>query len=479
MNLSEYTRHDATGLARMVRNRETSPGELISLARAAYEAVNPEINAVIEFYADAEEGDGPDHGAFAGVPFLRKDVGATEQGRLQEAGSRLLKGNVAAADSYFIRRIKAAGLCIVGRTAVPEFAISGFTETLLNGVTGNPWNPSRTAGGSSGGAAAAVAAGIVPLAHASDGGGSTRIPAGWCGTVGLNPTRGRVSGGPNRQDPLFGLAREFVVCRSVRDMAAMLDILSGPEPADPFIIVPPDRPYAEELARPVGKLRIGVARTAWGDEPIAADVLAVLDRVALSMQDAGHQTEEIIAPVDRDDLVTGVMGAFNLALADLPETARALGRPLDETTLEPVTLKLLDRVLSMSAPDITHIFESLRRVRCQVAQATAEFDVLLTPTLPITAPGHGRFATTRGDLSLEDFLKGDTNIFTFLSTFNATGQPSVSLPVGESDEGMPIGVQFVGRFADEATLVRLARDVEEAFPWQDRLPLIHAARSQV
>ena len=223
MTLDEYTRMDATALAECVRNGDATMPELVALARMARDRINPITNAMPEFYADAETVGGANDGPFCGVPFLRKDVGSAEKGRLQENGSRLFEGHVADEDSYYVERVRAAGFRIVGRTNVPEFATSGFTETYLRGITRNPWNLERSAGGSSGGAASAVASGIAPIAHASDGGGSIRIPASWCGLVGLNPSRGRISSGPSFQDPLFGLEREFVVCRSVRDMARALD----------------------------------------------------------------------------------------------------------------------------------------------------------------------------------------------------------------------------------------------------------------
>lgn len=470
MNLEEYRALDARALAVLVGRNEITSTELICLARAAHEKINPQINAVVEFYADAEQQSGPSDGPFTGVPFLRKDIGATEAGRLQECGSRLLAGNVAEVDSYYTRRARASGLQYVGRSAVPELAFSGFTESLLNGITRNPWAFDCSAGGSSGGAAAAVAAGIVPIAHASDGGGSIRIPASWCGLVGLNPSRGRVSSGPDGQDGLFGLAREFVVCRSVRDMAYALDVFAGPEAGDPFVIPPPDRPYAEELRRASGPLRIGVARYAWGAVPIAPDVLEVLDQTVGVLQAMGHQIEEIVAPVTPDDIASGVIGAFSLGLAKLPGLAARIGRPLDATTLEPVMLKLLDRVLGMSPADFMAFFDVLRRIRHEVGVKTACYDLLLTPTTPVTAPPHGLYATTREDLSAADFATCDTQILTFLGVFNVTGQPSVSLPLGQSADGMPIGIQLVARFAQEAELVRIAARLEEAMPWAGRRP---------
>lgn len=472
MDFDTYRRLDATALADLVRKREVSALDLTQAARAAFDRLNPALNAVVEFYDDAEALGGPLDGAFPGVPFLRKDIGAAEGGRLQECGSRLLRGQRATEDSALTRRAKAAGLRFVGRSAVPELAFSGFTETLLHGITRNPWALDRSAGGSSGGAASAVAAGIVPMAHASDGGGSIRIPATWCGLVGLNPSRGRISGAPDGQDSLFGLAREFVLCRSVRDMAAMLDVLAGPEPGDPFVIPPPTRPYKHELNLPTPPLRIGLARQAWGSEPIAPEVLAVLDQTARTLEAMGHRLEEIPPPVDAEDVAKGVMGAFCLGLAELPDLAARLGRPLDETTLEPVILRLLDQTLAMTPPQIMAIFDTNRRLRMQMARRTGHCDLLLTPTVPIPAPPHGLFATTREDLSAQDFAKGDTSLFTFLGPFNVTGQPSISLPLGSSPAGLPIGMQLVARFADEALLVRIARDLEQAMPWAGRLPPI-------
>lgn len=472
MNQSDYLALDATGLGALVASGQVAPADPARAARLRHDAVNPQINAVLEFYADAETVAEATKdalgGPLGGVPFLRKDIGAPEAGRLQECGSRLMRGVMADHDGHFIRRARAAGLAIVGRSAVPEFAFSGFTESLLHGITRNPWALDRTAGGSSGGAAAAVAAGIVPMAHASDGGGSIRIPAACCGLVGLNPSRGRVSGGPDGQDALFGLARSFVLCRSVRDMALALDVFSGPEAGDPFIIPHPADPFLSDLGQPTPRLHIGVARTAWGEIALDPQVLAVVDATAALLQSMGHTVEEMASPVQPGDIATGVMGAFNLGLATLPDLALRLGRPLDDTTLEPVTLKLLDQTLRMTPADIMGVFETLRRIRVDIATRTARFDVLLTPTLPVTAPEHGLFATTRPDLSAQGYAMGDTSLFTYLGPFNVTGQPSVSLPLGQSAARLPIGVQLVGRFAAESTLIRLSRDLEQAMPWHKR-----------
>jgi len=452
-----------------------SPAELIGLARRACERVNPVLNAIIEFYDDAEEVPGTDDGVFAGVPFLRKDLGASERGRLQERGSRLWQGHVSTQDTYYTRRAKTAGLRYVARTATPEFGTSGCTTSRLTGVSANPWDLSCSAGGSSGGAAAAVAAGIAPIAHASDGGGSIRTPASYCGLVGLNPSRGRGSAGPSRQDPLFGMSRELVVCRTVRDMAAALDVFSGPEPGDPFIIARPERPFSDELQYPTTRLRIGLARTSWGDRDVEAEVLAAVDVTGTLLEELGHEVEEIDSPIDVETLRRALIGPLVLGLADLSEAAKSLGREIGPDTVEPVNLALYERAAGMSAADALVVFEDMRKARVAMSLATQQYDVVVTPTMPMTVPAHGLYSTVRDDVSVDEYLANEVRNFGFLGIYNVTGQPSLTLPLGCSDKGLPIGVQFAARFADEATLMRLARDIEEARPWSGRYPAVHAA----
>ena len=479
MELEEYCANDATALAVLVSTGQVKPSELISLARTACEEVNTALNAIIEFYDDAEEMNGPDTGVFAGIPFLRKDLGASEKGRLQERGSRLWRGHVAEQDTYFTQRAKAAGLRYVARTATPEFGTSGCTTSILTGVTSNPWDLSRSAGGSSGGAAAAVAAGVAPIAHASDGGGSIRIPASYCGLVGLNPSRGRGSAGPSRQDPSFGMSRELVVCRTVRDMAAALDVFAGPEPGDPFVIVQPERSFVDELQHRTNTLRIGVARTAWGGLDIDSTVLDVVDATAKLLLELGHEVVELLPPLDLETLMRAVTGPVILGLADLGATASALGREIGPDSVEPVNLALYERAARMSAADALAVFEAMRKARADMGMATEGFDVVVTPTMPAPVPRHGLYSTVRDDVSAEEHLENEVRNFGFLGIYNVTGQPSVTLPLGHGDDGLPIGVQFAARFAGEATLVRLARDIEEALPWQGRQPTVHATHSRV
>ncbi|TIL30815.1 amidase [Mesorhizobium sp.] len=477
MKLSEYVAHDATGLASLVRKGEVTPLELTQLAREAHDEANPRINAVIEFYEDAGTVTEVDGGLFHGVPFLRKDIGATEAGRLQEHGSRLFKGYRPNTDSFFFRRARESGLRTLGRTTTPELGMSGMTESILNGITGNPWDLERSAGGSSGGAAAAVAAGITPIAHGSDGGGSIRVPASWCGLVGLNPSRGRVSGGPDNQDASFGRSREFILCQTVRDMAAALDVFSGPHPGDPFIIVQPNRPYVEELSRPTRTLKVGVARTKWGAVNLEPEVLNAVESTAALLQEMGHTVTDIDPPYESIEYTRIMLAGSSVSASSLEDAARAMSRPINADTLEPINLRLYEYGRN-SQGRARELQEILRRMRLRVGEAIHAFDILLTATMPTVALPHGGiYSTTNPTLSAEGFKEADAALFQYTGVFNVTGQPSVSLPLAQSARGLPIGVQIVGRFGDEATLVRIARDLEEARPWSRRRPSVRAGRN--
>lgn len=475
MNLSEYTSQDATALGGLVAAGEVSATHLAQLAREACEHVNGAINAVIEIYDDADSVEGAHGGPFEGVPFLRKDLGATEAGRLQERGSRLFEGYRATVDSYFFERARSGGLRTIGRSAVPEFGTSGVTESTLHGITRNPWNVDVSAGGSSGGAAAAVAAGIVPIAHGGDGGGSIRTPACLCGLVGLNPSRGRISGGPNRQDRNLGIGRQFVLCRSVRDMAAALDVFSGFFPGDPFKIVQPNNPYIEELESISGQLRIGVAATKWGATDIDAEVSDVVADTAKALEDMGHTVEEMKNPCPPGEYTKILLGMKFLGLTDLQNKAELLGRRIGADTLEPVNLKIYEAGKDLPLSAAGETYEAVRNFRACVAQNIDRYDLLLTPSSPMVSMRHGKYALTNDTYSAQTWMEMDESVFLFLGAFNVTGQPAVSLPVGQSSDGLPIGVQAVGRFGDEATLVRVSRDLEEAMPWRDRRPEVHAA----
>ncbi len=479
MNLSEYSQYDGLGLAELVRKGEVTPRKLTELVIQGVEKVNPQINSVIEIYDDAldiADRTINHQASFAGVPFLRKDLGATEAGRLQELGSRLFKGYVPDHDSFLMMRFKDAGFITLGRSTVPELGISGQTETILQGITRNPWDLDRMAGGSSGGAAASVAAGIVPVAHASDGGGSIRIPASCCGVVGLNPSRGRISAGPNRQDPMFGLAREFVVSRSVRDSAAMLDAVHGAEVGDPFIIVKPERPYMEELKAPYGKLRIAYTTEPWAPYPLDPEIVKAVEKVASVCEEMGHDVEEASPKLDFEKVNTVVMNVFGLADAAIAKFAEAMGREISSDYLEPGTLKMIERANNLALAEVMESFEVMRQIRLIVGRFFQNFDLLLTPSLSILPQPHGLFSTKRDDLEPHEFWENDFRIFQHMALFNVTGTPSISLPLCQSESRLPIGVQFAAGFGDEVTLIRIAGAFETAMPWAERKPPIHVSQ---
>jgi amidase len=479
MDLMEYSQYDALGLAGLVRQGDVTPRELVELAIRGIEKINPLINAVIEVYDDALDmaAQAMNHqGPFSGVPFLRKDLGATEAGRLQEMGSPLFKGYVPDHDSYLMTRFREAGLVTIGRSTVPELGISGQTETILQGITRNPWALDRMAGGSSGGAAASVASGIVPVAHASDGGGSIRIPASCCGLVGLNPSRGRISGGPDRQDAMFGLVREFVVSRSTRDMAAMLDAVHGPGVGDPFVIVKPERPYVEEMKASLGRLRVAFTTKAWAPHPVDPEIVKTVETVVSVCEDMNLLVEEASPSLDYAKVNTVVMNMFGLADRATATFAEQMGRELNLDHLEPATLKMIERAKRLSLAEVLESLDVMRQTRLAVGQFFQRYDVLLTPSLSLLPQPHGLFSTKRDDLDPHEFWENDFRIFQHMGLFNVTGTPSVSLPLGHSDSGLPIGVQFAAGFGDEATLMRIAAAFEEAMPWSDRKPPIHVSR---
>jgi amidase len=331
------------------------------------------------------------------------------------------------------------------------------------------------AGGSSGGAAASVAAGIVPVAQASDGGGSIRIPASCCGLVGLNPSRGRISGGPDRQDSMFGLGREFVVSRSVRDTAAMLDAVCGNEAGDPFVIVKPERPYMEELQTPVGNLRIAFTTAAWAPYPVDGEVKKAVEKAAAVCQEMGHSVEADSPRLDFIKVNTVLMNVFGLSDVGLAKVAEDMGKELSLDYLEPGTLKMILRARNLTLEAVMNSFEVMRQTRFRVGQFFEKYDLLITPSLSLLPQPHGEFSTKRDDLEPHEFWQNDFRIFQHMGLFSVTGTPSISLPLGHSESGLPIGVQFAAPFGDEAALIRIAAAFEAAMPWADRMPPVHVS----
>ncbi|MGI9287752.1 MAG: amidase [Pseudomonadales bacterium] len=475
MKLTEYAQYDGLGLAQLVRHGEISAQELAACATQAIVLLNPKLNAVIETYGerimDADNCITPDM-PFAGVPFLLKDTGATEAGKCQECGSRIGKGFVSSQDAFLTQRYRAAGLNILGRTTLPEFAQAATTESAHSGATRNPWDITRSTGGSSGGAAAAVATGMVPIAHGTDTGGSIRIPAACCGLVGLKPSRGRISKGPALDETLYGgLNTEHVITRTVRDTAAILDATCHPASGDPFTIAPPLRPYLDEVGAPPDKLRIAFG-TAALDDP---EMVAATGHIAQQLEAMGHMVEQALPEIDNErySQADHIVWAYSTA-HEVSRLANATHNPIDEHHLEPPTLEAVEIASQLSIDDWFEAMATYNYMRRTIGGFFEHYDVLLTPTTASPAPLLGVFNSNK-PISFDDFMAITGNFCPHTAPFNVTGQPAISLPLCMSREGLPIGMQFVARFADEATLIRLASALEIAMPWQDRRPPLHVA----
>jgi len=481
MNLAEYSSCDGVALADLVRKREVSPRELAHLFVEAVETVNPRINAVLEVYFDRIDGL-DDHaistGPFAGVPFLMKDIGAGESGRHQDMGSRLMKGHVAGKDSFLTALFKKAGLTLLGRTTTPEFAMGISTESVLTGATRNPWNLETMSGGSSGGAAASVAAGIAPMAHGSDNGGSIRIPASACGLVGLKPSRGRVTLGPDIGEMWPGMLQEFVLSRTVRDTALMLDAVSEPVLGDPFIIVQPVRPYAQEVNSPTEILRIAWTTDSW--QPggsVNSEVVRCVEQVVSECERAGHELVEASPVFDYEEYLHAICIAWAFGMyAGIDMLAAATGRTISEETMEPVLLSFYKYSKGLTGADVVMAEFVLNKFRRTFGKFFEQYDMLLTPTLIKLPEPLGKYTKMRTDVDYVGYMRlcDETRVHT--TAANVTGQPAMTLPLGHSQSGLPIGVQFTARFGEEGALIRLASSLEQEMPWRDRIPPVHASR---
>src|SRR5499426_369661 len=465
----EYERYDALGLALLVRRREISAGELLDAAIERVRARNPRLNAVVlELYDRAREeaaGYLPP-GAFSGVPYLVKDLGASIAGVPTTRGSRFFDDSPpAVADSEHVTRLKRAGLVIFGRTNTCELGLSLTCEPRLHGPTRNPWDPTRISGGSSGGA---VAARVLPMAHATDGFGSIRAPAACCGLVGLKPTRGRNTMAPFLGEGLGGCSVEHAVSLSVRDSAALLDATSGQGAGDPYVAPPPARPFRQEVGADPGALRIAYTSLAPNGAKIDAECLRVLNETARRCADLGHRVQEVDPPIDRAAVVATflTLAAANTVvnLASHPTKGRR-ARPDEVEKVTWATARLGDEV---SGADYVRATQTAHRLGRQMAAFHADWDVLLTPGLATPPVKLGWI-----DMMMDDVDEYWRRVFTFSPFtvwFNLTGQPAMMLPLGRSPEGLPIATQLVGRYGDEATLFRLAAQLEAARPWFDRKP---------
>ena len=476
MQLHEYTRHDGLGLANLLRQGQVSAAELQACALRAIELVNPGINAVAEHWpADPAP---PDAGApFAGVPFLIKDIAVTMAGKKVELGSRLAAGQVAQNDSFLMAQFRQAGLVTLGRSNTPEMAFATTTEPVLHGATRNPWNLALSAGGSSGGAAAAVAAGIVPLAHATDAAGSIRVPAASNGLFGLKPSRGRVSNGPAMDEIFSGLGVQLGVSRSVRDSAALLDAVQGIMPGEPYLTAAPGHGWLSQVDVAPGQLRIGVMRDASNGQRPDAEVGTALDASVRLLEALGHRVEQAALPLgiswEAFVLANARFWCANL-VGWIDGIAQQQGRAISSATLEPSTLACYCYGKTVTAVEFVAALDMRNTVTRQAGAFFAQYDVLLSPTLPSLPWQLGKYGE---DEDRMDGFAWTARLFEhspYTPLANVAGLPAMSVPLAMSSEGMPIGMQFMSGFGREGCLLRLAGQLERAAPWVQRRPAIWA-----
>src|SRR5262249_36350458 len=469
--MEEYEQYDALGLAALVRTGEVCPEALLEAAIARIEAHNPLLNAVVTPMFDQARAAiraGLPSGPFQGVPFLLKDLAlAAVPGVPARQGAVLFKDFVPAYEAEIVARLRRAGWVFIGKTAAPELGLAPTTESRLYGVTRNPWDVGRSPGGSSGGSAVAVAAGYVPAANASDGGGSIRIPAAWCGLFGLKPTRARTPAGPAQGIGWAGLECVHAVTRSVRDSAALLDATHGADIGAPFVAPPPVRPYLEEVQRPPGRLRIALRTAPFTFHgTLHPDCHSALHDAVHLCAELGHVIEEwhygINWELVRD--ATRLVVATEVTMT-LKQRAQALGRALHATDVESETWRLAEVGQATSATDYLKALHSLHQTGRQFNHAMQGYDVVLTPTVPMPPVALGLMAPSNPEGLTE---RRQATAFTQMA--NIAGNPAMSVPLYWNDAGLPIGIQFIGHYGDEATLFRLAGQLEQARPWCNRRP---------
>ncbi len=473
--MDELDRYDALGLADLVRRREIDATALLERAIARTEAVNGQINAVVLRHYDlarAQIAAGLPDGPFGGVPFLLKDLGAALAGTVMTQGSRAFADDVSEADATVTRRAKAAGLVIFGKTATPEFGLTTTTESALWGATRNPWNLDRIAGGSSGGSAAAVAARIVPMAHASDGGGSIRVPAACCGLFGLKPSRGRVPYGPGQGIGWNGLSTQHAVTVSVRDSAALLDALAGPDLGDSIVPSQPQGGFLAAVGRAPGKLRIALIESAASGAAVHPDVRAGLADVAALCASLGHQVEIAGLTLDVAALGAGMGASMGVDIArKLDQRAQALGRPLKDDEIEPITARIAENgrlVTGRAYADARRAFDV---AAARYAELFESFDLVLSPTL---AEPPGALKRMSLDLDIGDYMRAIGAFTPYTALHNQIGVPAMSVPLVWNAENLPLGMMFAAPYGREDLLISLAAQLEAARPWKDRLPPVRA-----
>lgn len=472
MGFAEYGEYDAIGLAELVERGEVSAEELLDEAVARTESINPTLGAiVIPMFDEAREAlrEGLPHGPLRGVPYLLKDLALLYAGVRTTHGCRLFADHVPDHDSEMVARYKRAGLVIFGKSASPEFGLTTTTESILFGATRNPWNLEHSTGGSSGGAGAAVAAGILPAAHASDGGGSIRIPASCCALVGLKPSRGRIPFGPDLGEGWSGMSTMHAVSRTVRDTAVLLDVVDGADVGAPYAAPPKERPYLEEVDRDLAPLRIALISETFNGMSTHPDCERAVHEAGKLLESVGHHVEESTLKVDVNALAGASRNIMSGNVASLLEDRAALlGRTLSEDDVEPFTWQSVQAARQSSTLDYARAVRGIHAVGRAIARFLEEFDLILTPTMATPPEKLGVAALNNPDQG--QLIRSALSSCGYTQVFNASGHPAISLPLAWNEAGLPIGIQFVAPMGDEARLIRLAGQLEKAQPWAQRRP---------
>jgi amidase/6-aminohexanoate-cyclic-dimer hydrolase len=469
---SDYENYDGVGLAALIRSGEATAEEVLQACLDRIEARNPALNAVVlrmDDQARAAVAGGLPDGPLTGVPYLIKDLHAVCEGVETSNGSRLFEGVVADHDSTLIERIRRAGLVIAGKTNTPEFGLNASTEPARFGPTLNPYDLTRSAGGSSGGSAAAVAARILPVTHATDGGGSIRIPAANCGLFGLKPSRGRNPQGPDGGEGWNGLSTAHAVSITVRDSAAVLDATHGPAPGDPYAAPPPLRPYAEEVGADPERLRIALLTAGFDGAPVDAACRKAAEDTARLCESLGHHVEEAKPAIDVERMVWAMRTIIACNLRNMFDmVGMGRGRPVSPGEVEPVSWLFGEEGAATLAPHFARAIHAIHMAGREMGRFFEEYDLLLSPTV-------GRFDLQLGEIDtggcdLDAYMADLVGYLPFTPLFNMTGCPAASVPVQWTESGQPVGVQFGAKFGDEAVLFRIAAQLEAAQPWRDRRP---------
>ena len=481
MKLAEYSAYDALGLAEMVAKKQVSAKELAQTAAAAREKIDGTLNAVVELYPDRIDdldertlGNGP----FRGVPLLIKDVFGHEKGRLIEFGSRLCAGMKVEEGTCFGDLLKTAGVNILGRSAAPEYSMAATTESAMFGNTSNPWKQGYSAGGSTGGGQAAVMAGIVPIAHGSDIGGSIRIPASWCGGVGLKPSRMRVSIGPVVDEGGWGYSMNFVQTKTVRDAATMLDCVSIPQPGDPFIIPKPDEPYASLAKKAPPRLRVGIVLDELVGFPVDPEVARAVEAAGKTLADMGHAVERAKVDMGGADVLKATTDIFFFGFdARLDGYAKRSGHKPGPDTLESVILSVYEAAKDITPARFNAAWGAANIARRKLGAFWSKYDVWLSPTTSRVSEPWGRYNLSRQGVSWDNLIP---ELFVppcqYTIPHNIMGTPAMSLPLAMHSTGVPIGVQVAAQPAAEHVVLQVAAALEASLPWRDRVPTIHVSK---